>query len=169
MSAMPSGNCSPDKVISEPCRPPWNPRLPGNRPLGTRQRASGGIALLAAMADLESGRYDVALVLGAELERTVPGDLAADHMGAAAWVGRDAQGAKYVWPWSFSALADEYERRYGLDDAHLRAIGELNLSNAKRNPFAQTRKWSFTGDSFAADDVANPIVEDVCGATTAAR
>ena len=77
----------------------------------------------------------------------------------AAWVGRDAQGAKYVWPWSFSALADEYERRYGLDDAHLRAIGELNLSNAKRNPFAQTRKWSFTGDSFAADDVANPIVE----------
>ncbi len=121
--------------------------------------ASGGIALLAAMADLESGRYDVALVLGAELERTVPGDLAADHMGAAAWVGRDAQGAKYVWPWSFSALADEYDRRYGLDDAHLRAIGELNLSNAKRNPFAQTRKWSFTGDSFAADDVANPVVE----------
>jgi acetyl-CoA C-acetyltransferase len=80
-------------------------------------------------------------------------------MGAAAWVGRDAQGAKYVWPWSFSALADEYDRRYGLDDAHLRAIGELNLSNAKRNPLAQTRKWSFTGDSFAADDVANPVVE----------
>jgi acetyl-CoA C-acetyltransferase len=121
--------------------------------------ASGGIALLAAMADLESGRYDVALVLGAELERTVPGDLAADHMGAAAWVGRDAQAAKYVWPWSFSALADEYDRRYGLDDAHLRAIGELNLSNAKRNPLAQTRNWSFTGDSFAADEVANPVVE----------
>ena len=81
MSAMPSGNCSPDKVISEPCRPPWNPRLPGNRPRHEAACASGGIALLAAMADLESGRYDVALVLGAELERTVPGDLAADHMG----------------------------------------------------------------------------------------
>lgn len=121
--------------------------------------ASGGVALLSAMADLESGRYDVALVLGAELERTVPGDLAAHHMGAAAWVGHDAVGAKYVWPWSFSTLADEYDRRYGLDDAHLRAIGELNLSNAKRNPLAQTRGWSFTGGSFAADDVANPVVE----------
>jgi acetyl-CoA C-acetyltransferase len=121
--------------------------------------ASGGIALLAAMADLESGRYDTALVLGVELERSVPGDVAADHMGAAAWAGHDAQGAKYVWPWSFSALADEYERRYGLDDAHLRAIGELNLTNAKRNPLAQTRTWTFGPQSFAADDVANPVVE----------
>ena len=121
--------------------------------------ASGGIALLAAMADLESGRYDVALVLGAELERTVPGDLAADHMGAAAWVGHDAVGAKYVWPWSFSTLADEYERRYGLDDAHLRAIGELNLTNARRNQNAQTRGWSFSDASFGADDAANPPVE----------
>jgi acetyl-CoA C-acetyltransferase len=112
--------------------------------------ASGGIALLAAMADLESGRYDVALVIGAELERSVPGDLAADYMGAAAWVGRDALGAKYCWPWSFSALADEYDRRYGLDDAHLNAIGELNLRNAKRNPLAQTRKWT-AGE--------NPVVE----------
>ena len=116
--------------------------------------ASGGIALLAAMADLESGRYDVALVLGAELERSVPGDQAADFMGAAAWVGRDAHGAKYVWPWSFSRLADEYDRRYGLDDAHLRAIGKLNLANAKRNPLAQTRGWTYHDD-----EVGNPPVE----------
>ncbi len=121
--------------------------------------ASGGIALLAAMADLEAGHYDVALVLGAELERSVPGDQAAQYMGAAAWVGRDAQGAKYVWPWSFSALADEYDLRYGLDDQHLRAIGRLNLTNAKRNPAAQTRAWTFTDDSFRNDDVANPVVE----------
>jgi acetyl-CoA C-acetyltransferase len=121
--------------------------------------ASGGIALLAAMADLESGRYDTALVLGVELERSVPGDQAADFMGAAAWVGRDAQGAKYVWPWSFSALADDYDRRYGLDDAHLRAIGEQNLMNARRNPLAQTRRWTFTSESFTADEVANPVVE----------
>ena len=121
--------------------------------------ASGGIALLAAMADLEAGRYDVALVLGVELERSVSGGQAADYMGAAAWVGRDAEGATYVWPWSFSTLADEYDRRYGLDDAHLRAIGELNLTNARSNPAAQTRNWSLTPESFAADDVANPLVE----------
>ncbi|GAC86270.1 hypothetical protein GP2_068_00070, partial [Gordonia paraffinivorans NBRC 108238] len=33
--------------------------------------ASGSLAVLAAMADLESGRYDCALVLGVELEKNV--------------------------------------------------------------------------------------------------
>src|SRR5437762_8367283 len=69
--------------------------------------ASGGVALLSAMADLESGRYDCALVLGVELERTVPGDEAARHLGAAAWVGHEGADAKYMWPHMFSALADE--------------------------------------------------------------
>ena len=121
--------------------------------------ASGGIALLAAMADLESGRYDTALVLGVELERTVPGAEAARHLGAAAWVGHEGQGATYLWPSMFSDLADEYDRRHGLDDAHLNAIGELNLRNAKANPRAQTRDWTFTPESFTADDTANPVVE----------
>lgn len=121
--------------------------------------ASGGIALLAAMADLESGRYDCALVLGVELERNVSGAVAAQIMAAAAWVGHEGEQARYMWPWAFSAVADEYDRRFGIDDAHLRAIGELNLRNAKGNPRAQTRNWALTDASFAADDAANPIVE----------
>lgn len=121
--------------------------------------ASGSIAVLAAMADIESGRYDVALVLGAELERTVSGGTAAELMGAAAWVGHDALEAKYVWPWSFSELADTYDRRYGLRDEHLRAIGELNMRNAVRNPLAQTRQWERSSLSFSDDDLANPPVE----------
>ncbi|TKK83748.1 thiolase domain-containing protein [Herbidospora galbida] len=121
--------------------------------------ASGGVALLAAMADIESGRYDCALVLGLELERTVPGDDAAGHLGAAAWVGHEGRDAKFMWPHMFSALTDEYDRRYGLDEAHLRAIARLNFSNATANPNAQTRKWAFTDASFAADDEANPVVE----------
>ncbi|GAA3207902.1 acetyl-CoA acetyltransferase [Actinocorallia longicatena] len=121
--------------------------------------ASGGIAALAAMADLESGRYDVALVLGVELEKTVPGDLAARHLGAAAWAGHEGQDATFMWPYMFAALTDEYDRRYGLDDAHLRAIGELNFRNARANPLAQTRGWEVTEASFSADDKANPPVE----------
>ena len=121
--------------------------------------ASGGIAALAAMADLESGRYDVALVLGLELERTVPGDLAARHLGAAAWVGHEGQEASFMWPYMFSALTDEYDRRYGVDDAHLRAIGELNFRNARANPLAQTRAWELTDASFSTDDRVNPLVE----------
>ncbi|GAA0401924.1 acetyl-CoA acetyltransferase [Acrocarpospora corrugata] len=121
--------------------------------------ASGGVALLAAMADLESGRYDCALVLGLELERTVSGDDAAGHLGAAAWVGHEGEDARFMWPYMFSALADEYDRRYGLDDAHLRAIAELNFRNARANPNAQTRGWTFTEASFTDDDTLNPIVE----------
>ncbi|WP_030453346.1 acetyl-CoA acetyltransferase [Herbidospora cretacea] len=121
--------------------------------------ASGGVALLAAMADIESGRYDCALVLGLELERTVPGDDAARHLGAAAWVGHEGRGATFMWPHMFSALTDEYDRRYGIDEAHLRAIARLNFSNATANPNAQTRKWTFTDASFAADDAVNPVVE----------
>jgi acetyl-CoA C-acetyltransferase len=123
--------------------------------------ASGGVALLAAMADLRAGHYGCALVLGVELERTVPGDEAATHLGAAAWVGHDGEGARFMWPHVFSAIADEYDRRHGLDDAHLRAIAALNLANARRNPNAQTRGWDvpdLTGPD-ATDDTRNPVVE----------
>ncbi|WP_256792753.1 acetyl-CoA acetyltransferase [Terrabacter sp. Ter38] len=123
--------------------------------------ASGGVALLAAMADLRAGHYDCALVLGVELEKTVPGDEAATHLGAAAWVGHDGEGARFMWPHVFSAIADEYDRRHGLDDAHLRAIASLNLANARRNPNAQTRGWDvpdLTGPD-ATDETRNPVVE----------
>ena len=59
----------------------------------------------------------------------------------------------------FSQLADEYDRRYGLNDAHLHAIAELNMRNARSNPLAQTRGWSFGPGSFADHDTDNPIVE----------
>ena len=58
----------------------------------------------------------------------------------------------------FDRVAAEYDRRYGIDDVHLRAIGELNLRNAKDNPRAQTRGWSLTPESTMADDAANPVV-----------
>ncbi|MFJ2774544.1 acetyl-CoA acetyltransferase [Streptomyces sp. NPDC087300] len=121
--------------------------------------ASGGIAVLSAMADLEAGRYDCALVIGVELEKTVPGDVAARHLGAAAWIGHEGQDAAFMWPHMFSELAEEYDRRYGIDDRHLHAIAELNIRNARANPLAQTRKWAFSDASFSADDEANPRVE----------
>ena len=120
--------------------------------------ASGSIATLSAIADLRSGAYETALVLGVELEKTVPGDTAAQYLGAAAWTGHDGQDIRYMWPWTFSEVADEYDRRYGVDDAHLRAIASLNLANARRNPNAQTRDWTVP-TPLTDDDVANPVVE----------
>ena len=39
-----------------------------------------------------------------------------------------------MWPYMFSELADEYDRRYGLEHRHLHAIAELNMRNAKAQP-----------------------------------
>lgn len=121
--------------------------------------ASGSMAVLGAMADIEAGRYDVALVLGAEIEKTVGADQGARYMGAAAWIGKEGQNAKFMWPHMFDKLADEYDRRYGIDDQHLHAIAELNVRNARHNPNSQTREWKFTESSFSNDDHANPAVE----------
>lgn len=121
--------------------------------------ASGSIALLAAMAELEAGRYDCALVIGVEQERNVPGDVAARHMGAAAWVGREATDARYPWPHLFSRIADTYAERWGLERAHLVAIAKKNLANARRNPLAQTRSWTWTEATLGDDDPSNAVVE----------
>lgn len=120
--------------------------------------ASGSVATLAAIADLRSRAYDVALVAGVELEKTVPGPVGAAHLAAAAWAGYEGADTENIWAQAFSEVADEYDRRYGLDEAHLRAIAELNYGNARRNPDAQTRGWSVP-DLAEADDERNPVVE----------
>jgi acetyl-CoA C-acetyltransferase len=120
--------------------------------------ASGSVATLAAMADLRSGNYDTALVVGVELEKTVPGDTAARHLGAAAWTGHEGADARFLWPSMFAQVADEYDRRYGLDDTHLWAIAQLNFANARRNPNAQTREWTVP-DPIGDDDATNPGIE----------
>lgn len=121
--------------------------------------ASGSVAILAATAEIEAGRYGLACVVGLEQMRNVPGRTAAEHLGAAAWTGHEFGDATYVWPRAFSDLADEYDHRYGIDPAHLARIAEINFGNAKRNPNSQTRSWQFTDASFTPDDAANPVVE----------
>jgi acetyl-CoA C-acetyltransferase len=127
--------------------------------------ASGSVATLAAIADLRSGAYETALVIGIELEKTVPGDTAAEHLAAAAWIGHEGADVTVMWPNMFARVADEYDRRYGLDEAHLRAIAQLNYANARSNPNAQTRLWTVPdlragqgGDS-ALEDEVNPVIE----------
>jgi acetyl-CoA C-acetyltransferase len=120
--------------------------------------ASGGVAVLCAMAELEAGRYDCALVLGVEIERNVSGKEAARHLASAAWVGHEGEGVTYLWPSMFGELAETYAARFGLRYEHLARIAEINLANAKRNPNAQTRGWTFGPESFSEDDEANPPI-----------
>lgn len=121
--------------------------------------ASGSMAILAAMADIQSGRYDLACVLGIEQMRNVSGLQAAENLRGAAWVDQEMQDANYLWPCAFSQLIDEYDKRYGVNKAHLSAISKKNLDNAKNNPNAQTRSWNYSEANFEENEETNPTTE----------
>ncbi|WP_280334768.1 acetyl-CoA acetyltransferase [Nocardia wallacei] len=135
--------------------PQWS-QLPASR--HEAACASGSVALLAAMAQLEAGHYDVVVVAGAELMRNMPGQQAARYLGSAAWVPDELSDEVLPWPGLFARIAEETANRYGLDHQHLNAIAEINRTNALRNPWAQTRRWDLHPHDLAADDQNNPVV-----------
>jgi acetyl-CoA C-acetyltransferase len=110
--------------------------------------ASGSIALIAASAEIEAERYDLACVVGVEQMKTVDSTTGGDYLGTAAWYEREAKGIEFPFPKLFGRLGDEYDKRFGLKDEHLAHISAVNYSNAKRNPNAQTRNW-FMSESHA--------------------
>lgn len=123
--------------------------------------ASGSIAIMSAMRDIEAGHYDVACVLGLELMRNVDGKTGAEYLGAAAWQGEEAtaQECDYPWPFMFDRITREYDKRYGVNSDHLNSIAEINFTNAKDNCRAQTRQWQFPEGAFSSDDELNPVIE----------
>ncbi|MEY8204710.1 MAG: acetyl-CoA acetyltransferase [Bermanella sp.] len=123
--------------------------------------ASGTMALLAAMANLEAGRYGLACVVGLEVMRNVSSEEAGRHLRTAAWADKEWQHTPYLWPCAFDDMIGLYDERYGVDKAHLAAISQQNFANGRSNPNAQTRKWAFNEQSFSdSDDKANP---SICG------
>jgi acetyl-CoA C-acetyltransferase len=103
--------------------------------------ASGSIAILAASAEIEAGRYDLQAVVGIEQMKTVSAAQGGSYLGTAAWYDLEAKGVEFPFPKLFGRLGDEYDRRYGLKDEHLAEISRINYDNAKLNPNAQTRTW----------------------------
>ena len=120
--------------------------------------ASGSVAMMMASAEIEAGRYHVALVLGVEQMKTVDPVTGGDFLGTAAWYDQEAKGVEFPFPKLFGRLGDEYEKRFGLKDEHLARIAEINFSNARRNPQAQTRGW-FTNETqnLTSGKYANPV------------
>lgn len=121
--------------------------------------ASGSMAVFNAMAEIEAGRYDLVCVAGIEMMRNVSGKEAANHLGAAAWIGKEAQDAQFPWPYLFNEIGEMYEERFGLKQAHLAEIAKTNYENAKRNPKSQTRTWGLDNRFFTEDEQINPKIE----------
>ncbi len=107
--------------------------------------ASSSVALDAAISRLRCGDYDVVVVVGFELMKTVDSVTGGDYLGRAAFYEKEGQGIQLPFPKLFGKLADEYIKKYGLDEQRylnaLARISDINYGNAKRNPLAQTRKW----------------------------
>lgn len=120
--------------------------------------ASGSIAILAASAEIEAGRYGLACVVGIEQMKTVDAATGGDFLGTAAWYEDEAEGVEFPFPKLFGRLGDEYDRRYGLRDEHLAAISAINYANARLNPNAQTRTWYMNERHACAQGDTNPTV-----------
>jgi len=107
--------------------------------------ASGSVALEAAITKVQNGDYDLALVIGWELMKTVNSRLGGDILGKAAYYEEEGKDIDYPFPKLFGRLADEMVDKYHLDRKRymdsLAMISVNNYENAKRNPLAQTRKW----------------------------
>ena len=121
--------------------------------------ASGSMAMLAAMRDIEAGHYSTACVVGLELMRNVDGRTGAEYLGAAAFRGQEATECDFPWPFLFDRITREYDERHGIRAEHLASIAQINFANARHNPNAQSRNWQFPEGCFTQNDDLNPVVE----------
>jgi acetyl-CoA C-acetyltransferase len=101
--------------------------------------ASGSIAALMARAEIDAGIYDLIMVLGVELMKSVDAKTGGNFLGTAAWFEQESKDIEFPFPKLFDRLYDVYDELYGVNYEHLAQISTINYENAKRNPKAQTR------------------------------
>lgn len=126
--------------------------------------ASGSVAIDAAATKIRADEYDVAIVVGWELMKTVDSKLGGDFLGRAAYYEKEGKGIELPFPKLFGRLADETLKKYPeLDEKRymdaLAKISVINYGNAKHNPLAQTRRWFMSYEQASARGTAtNPLV-----------
>ena len=126
--------------------------------------ASSSVAIDAASTKIRSDDYDVCIVVGWELMKTVDSKTGGSFLGRAAIYEQEGKGIDMPFPKLFGRLADETLKKYPAlnEKRYMDALAQIsvnNYANAKRNPLAQTRKWfmSFEQASMRGTDT-NPLV-----------
>lgn len=132
--------------------------------------ASSSAALDAAISKLKAKDYEVVIVVGWELMKTVDAKTGGDYLGYASYYEKEAKGVDYPFAKLFGDLAKDYVEKYNLNSTrYYRALSEIalkNYNNAKGNNNAQTRKWFI--DSVKANDrgsTYNPWVGETLAIT----
>ncbi len=125
--------------------------------------ASSSAALDAAITKVKIEEYDLAIVVGWELMKTVDTKVCGDILGRAAYYEKEAKDIEFPFPKLFGRLADEILKKYGTDTKRfygaLANISVKNYNNAKRNPLSQTRKWFMNYEqAISRGTITNPLV-----------
>jgi len=125
--------------------------------------ASGSVALDNAISRIRIGDYDMVIVLGWEIMKTVSSVEGGSYIGKAAVYEKEAKGIEFPFPKLFSALADQFITRYSLNEEkymdNIAQIASNNYANAKRNPKSQTRNWFMDFETAKNRGTkANPII-----------
>lgn len=126
--------------------------------------ASSSVAIDAAATKIRANDYDVCIVVGWELMKTVDSKIGGSFLGRAAIYEQEGKGIDMPFPKLFGRLADETLKKYSdLDEKRymdaLAQISVINYGNAKRNPLAQTRKWFMSYDQASTRGTeTNPLV-----------
>ena len=144
-SATRSASCSPARATSARCRPRSNDGLWGTPAIAARGRLRVG----QRRRPRGHGRSAAGALRRRPGPRRRAGeDRARRHRRASTSARRPGSATRATTRRSCgrtcsTELADEYDRRYGLDDAHLRAIAAAQLrATPSANPNAQTRDWT---------------------------
>ena len=126
--------------------------------------ASSSVAIDAAATKIRADEYDVAIVVGCELMKTVDSKIGGSFLGLAAIYEQEGKGIEMPFPKLFAKLADETLKKYSnLDEKRymdaLARISVINYNNAKRNPLAQTRKWFMSYEQACSRGTeTNPLI-----------
>lgn len=137
--------------------------------------ASSSVAIDAASTKIRAGDYDVAIVIGWELMKTVESHVGGSFLGRAAYYEKEGKGVDLPFPKLFGRLADETLKKYPeLDEKRymeaLARISTINFENAKRNPLSQTRKWFMSYEQANTRDTeTNPLVGGRLGVSDCAQ
>ena len=145
--------------------------------------ASGSIAALAAAADIEAGRYDVALVLGAEkmniadkqrafsiFEAGWDVSRADENFATLAKMGEGVEvppGTESDRPYSrfmaiYAAMCRYHMKTYGTTQRQIAAVSAKNHGHSVHNPYSQFRKAFTIEEILAAPPITYPITLPMC-------
>ena len=119
--------------------------------------ASGGVAVLTAAQQIRGGIYDVALVVGAEQQKTMsPADGAEVLAAASDTTVEKSQYGQHMFPKMFGRIAQLYMDHDGLTEGHLSTVVLKNFAHARRNPQAQMRDATMNREKATTACESNP-------------